>query len=105
MNTKCFLIILGFYCALGTSTPAPCPPGSFGASTGLNLVSQCTPCNAGFYCEASGLNTNEGRSRMERVSYIQRPLNVIWDKHTEKRLLSIKTVSKHVGRRCHNVDI
>lgn len=45
---------------MGTTTPEACPPGSFGASTGLRNVTECTPCTAGYYCQTPGLLNNEG---------------------------------------------
>jgi len=42
----------GYYCPNGTVTPNqyPCPAGTYGSSTDLWLVSQCTVCPKGHYC-------------------------------------------------------
>jgi hypothetical protein len=50
----------GSYCPMGTTTPVACPAGTFGATTGLRNVTECTPCTAGFYCQTPGLLNNEG---------------------------------------------
>ncbi|KAH8050282.1 hypothetical protein JL722_11488 [Aureococcus anophagefferens] len=39
----------GHYCVLGVKTP--CPPGSYGASSGLADVACDGPCAPGYYCE------------------------------------------------------
>ena len=31
-----------------------CPAGTFGASTGLHNVTECTPCTPGSYCNIDG---------------------------------------------------
>jgi len=41
---------LGFYCTNVTTAPSPCPPGTFGAATGLPDESSCTDCPAGRAC-------------------------------------------------------
>ena len=45
----------GSYCVTGISEPEPCPLGTFGNSTGLRRVEDCTPCTAGMYCDGLGL--------------------------------------------------
>ena len=49
----------GYYCTQGTSVPASCPPGTYGASTGLENITQCTACTAGQYCEQYHLTAPE----------------------------------------------
>ncbi|XP_063692807.1 zonadhesin-like [Bolinopsis microptera] len=45
----------GNYCPEGTgATPAPCPAGKFSSDKGLSAETQCTPCQAGFYCPLPG---------------------------------------------------
>jgi len=46
INTPC---PLGSYCSI-PSTIAPCPDGTYGATTGLTSASQCTTCPVGSYC-------------------------------------------------------
>ena len=43
------------YCPTGSKAPIACPPGtaSFVNSTGFQVVADCTPCDAGFYCPES----------------------------------------------------
>ncbi|KAG9392255.1 hypothetical protein J8273_5240 [Carpediemonas membranifera] len=52
----------GYYCPEGTitSTEYPCPAGTYSAATGRTLVSQCTSCSAGKYCETTGLTEPAG---------------------------------------------
>ncbi len=49
-GSPCFM---GYYCA-GGAPPAPCPPGTYGASVVLTAASACTPCAAapGWGCGA-----------------------------------------------------
>ena len=37
----------GHYCESGTTDPTPCPTGTWSASTGLAIVSECTACTGG----------------------------------------------------------
>jgi hypothetical protein len=50
----------GSYCVTGVDTPENCPPGTFGNSTGLRRVEDCTPCLPGSYCDGSGLTAPRG---------------------------------------------
>lgn len=50
----------GSYCPKGSEQPIPCIPGTYGASTGLANVSDCTQCTGGKYCELNGLLDVEG---------------------------------------------
>ena len=54
--------LLGYYCEEGTSDPTACPPGTFGAATGLRNVTECTACTAGNYCQTPGLLSEEGNN-------------------------------------------
>ena len=43
---------VGYYCVNGTGyNPAACPAGTYSNTTGLAEVSQCTPCDPGYYCQ------------------------------------------------------
>ena len=42
---------LGRFCTNSTSIAPFCPDGSFGNTTGLQSVTQCTVCYPGYYCE------------------------------------------------------
>ena len=53
--------ISGYYCVEGTTEPAGCPPGTFGATEGLKDVVECTPCHPGKYCENYGLTDVQGK--------------------------------------------
>mgnify|MGYP002008058305 CR=1 FL=1 len=44
----------GHYCLLGSIAPFACPPGTIGASQGLENITQCTECPMGFYCPQEG---------------------------------------------------
>uniref|UniRef100_A0A3Q3IVN5 Uncharacterized protein n=1 Tax=Monopterus albus TaxID=43700 RepID=A0A3Q3IVN5_MONAL len=50
----------GFYCPEGTSTPEPCPEGTYGARSALSDVSECSPCYGGWYCTGVGLTEPSG---------------------------------------------
>ena len=45
----------GSYCPEGTPRPINCPAGSYQPDTGKTSSSDCKPCDAGMYCERSGL--------------------------------------------------
>lgn len=40
----------GYFCARGSSSPSPCPPGTFSNSSGNTAVSGCDACTPGFVC-------------------------------------------------------
>lgn len=44
----------GHYCPPGSITGKLCPPGTYNNGTGLREESQCTPCDAGYYCPIYG---------------------------------------------------
>ena len=50
----------GHYCPNATSTPQPCPPGTFFNATGAKSLRDCLPCTPGSYCMGSGLSTPTG---------------------------------------------
>ncbi|OAF72051.1 hypothetical protein A3Q56_00182 [Intoshia linei] len=50
----------GSYCPLGSYEPIPCPVGTFSAAIGLSLLSQCTDCTAGKYCDKLGATIESG---------------------------------------------
>lgn len=50
----------GYYCIIGVSIPAPCPMGTYGNSTGLKAIDECTPCDPGYYCETLGMTKPSG---------------------------------------------
>ena len=47
------------YCPNGTryANEHKCPRGTYNNKTGLQMVDQCTPCAAGFYCDEEGQTT------------------------------------------------
>ena len=48
----------GFYCGDNTEVPLPCPKGTFhdvGTPATLSLLSECTDCTEGFFCDGEGL--------------------------------------------------
>ena len=61
-NTKApFLCPLGYYCPASTLIPEPCPRGTFGHSTGLRQVKDCSACWGGRYCSQEGLAEPDGQ--------------------------------------------
>ncbi|KAJ8256943.1 hypothetical protein COCON_G00190950, partial [Conger conger] len=50
----------GFYCPVSSSTPRPCPKGSFSEKSGLAEPSQCRLCSPGHYCSEAGLSAVTG---------------------------------------------
>jgi hypothetical protein len=47
----------GFYCPQGSSSPQPCPAGTFSPNYGNGNISQCVPCSPGFVCGGTGTVT------------------------------------------------
>ena len=51
----------GYYCPEGTGADLqPCPLGTFGNTTGLGQVDECTPCTGGYYCGTPGSPDPDG---------------------------------------------
>ncbi|CAM9393726.1 unnamed protein product, partial [Sphacelaria rigidula] len=50
----------GFYCVTGVVDPEPCPLGTYGNSTGIRQIADCTDCSAGYYCDQRGLTSPSG---------------------------------------------
>jgi hypothetical protein len=50
----------GSYCPQGTHNQFLCPNGTYGASEGLQNITQCTPCTGGYYCATAGLSSPTG---------------------------------------------
>ena len=44
----------GYYCVEGTSSPNPCPPGTFRSAVEGTQPSSCLTCTGGKYCQAFG---------------------------------------------------
>ena len=51
---------VGHYCPVGTSSPEPCPKGTYNNGTGLQADSDCTSCHAGEYCQDVGMTATSG---------------------------------------------
>jgi len=53
---------IGYYCLRGdvSAYPTACPAGTFNPLRGLRQLADCTPCTAGYYCNASGLSAPSG---------------------------------------------
>ncbi|XP_070552128.1 fibrillin-2-like [Ptychodera flava] len=47
---------VGHYCAEGTATPQPCPPGTFNPDMRLTAENECRNCTPGYYCGHHGMN-------------------------------------------------
>ncbi|KAJ7417001.1 hypothetical protein WISP_67321 [Willisornis vidua] len=50
----------GAYCPLGSAFPQPCPPGSYSSSTGNTGIEDCLLCDAGYFCDGTGLVSPTG---------------------------------------------
>ena len=50
----------GFYCESGFSNQLPCPVGTYGNRTKLGIVTECTSCDVGMYCDVPGLKSPKG---------------------------------------------
>lgn len=46
---------MGYYCTEGTTTPTPCPIGTFWDAVGGTSLSDCIVCDGGDYCETLAL--------------------------------------------------
>ena len=46
----------GSYCPEGSSVKTKCPKGTFGGSTGLQNMTECTACTPGDYCNIDGMS-------------------------------------------------
>ena len=62
----------GYRCPEGSADPKPCPVGSF---TNETLQSECRPCDAGSYCNGTGIQVNIMRSFNNET--IQNAANVL----------------------------
>ena len=58
IDADTFACPLGFYCDVGTAIPDqyPCPIGTYGASTKLTSPTECTVCDATYYCPLWGMD-------------------------------------------------
>ena len=50
------LLLIGFYCPLGSFTPLPCPKGTYGPSAGAVSIHSCLKCPPHHYCPRPGLS-------------------------------------------------
>lgn len=44
----------------GLVDPEPCPVGTYGNTTGVRQISDCTDCTPGYYCDQRGLTNPSG---------------------------------------------
>ncbi|PIK41162.1 hypothetical protein BSL78_21986 [Apostichopus japonicus] len=61
---------VGHYCLEGCTEPVTCPAGTFSNDTGLMNVTECEPCDAGYYCGSDGLT--EPTDQCEEGFYCER---------------------------------
>ncbi|PIK35709.1 hypothetical protein BSL78_27465 [Apostichopus japonicus] len=61
---------VGHYCLEGCTEPVTCPAGTFSNDTGLMNVTECEPCDAGYYCGSDGLT--EPTDRCDEGFYCER---------------------------------
>ena len=52
------LFLLGFYCPMESSTPLPCPKGTYGPTADAVSVDSCLQCPPHHYCPRPGLSTS-----------------------------------------------
>lgn len=45
------------YRKIGVSDSEPCPLGTYGNTTGLRKITDCSDCDPGYYCDQRGLTT------------------------------------------------
>ena len=45
------LCLRGYYCPPEVSEPQPCPIGTYGDSSGLGAIEECTNCTKGWYVQ------------------------------------------------------
>ena len=50
----------GHYCPTGTAAPVPCPVGFYNPLIGRSSVTECKPCDAGYYCAFEGMSNMTG---------------------------------------------
>ena len=51
---------VGHFCPTGTTSPDPCPSGTFANTTGGRMLSDCLDCTPGMYCENQQLSQPTG---------------------------------------------
>ena len=51
---------VGFFCPTGTGDPLPCRNGTYAPTIRLKAEEECTPCDAGSYCNGTGLSDVSG---------------------------------------------
>ena len=47
---------VGHYCPMGSGMPTPCPVGTYTNTLGLEQEANCTDCDAGKYCNDTGMS-------------------------------------------------
>lgn len=50
----------GTYCPVGSSSTTPCPAGTYGNRPNMPLLTDCTNCEPGYYCDGTGLTEPSG---------------------------------------------
>ncbi|NXU21542.1 SCUB3 protein, partial [Pardalotus punctatus] len=50
----------GSYCPQGSASPLPCPAGQYSSSTGNTGIHDCLLCDAGYFCNGTGLVSPTG---------------------------------------------
>ncbi|KAL2295829.1 hypothetical protein Nmel_017353 [Mimus melanotis] len=50
----------GSYCPRGSASPVPCPAGQYSSSTGNTGIQDCLLCDAGYFCNGTGLVSPTG---------------------------------------------
>ena len=50
----------GFYCPAGTAVMIACPRGTYNPDIGKSALSDCLPCDPGYYCADTNLTATTG---------------------------------------------
>ena len=65
---------VGHYCPTGSDLPDPCANGTYGPVIRLQVPSDCTPCDGGYYCNGTGLNAVSGQCDAGRTYFWKQKL-------------------------------
>jgi hypothetical protein len=57
INATSIVCPIGHYCPEGSPMPTPCPRGTYTNAEGNSNVTQCDPCDPGWYCNDTGLHS------------------------------------------------
>ena len=64
---------VGHYCPTGSDLPEPCANGTYGPIIRLQVVSDCTSCDGGYYCNGTGLSAVTGQCDAGKFEFLLMP--------------------------------